>query len=283
MLLPFGGFRNLALLNNSRLQIQKGWGWITPFREEITMKRLILVPILLVVAMTLITPSSYAIEIKFAFVFVDRFPEESEKLGFIPGNVLQVGATVKPTDFAIMEATARNLDTGLVLDLAPRQLGAAFTNLEFLHWPFPPVDPDKHKGVWEIRLRDEKGNEAVAKTHRLDKVGAFPYVGNIKVSGNQLAPLITWDAPEKEAVPAGCEIKYRVRLLKNNGNQFYKSKKLLTDTKEQIPEGFLKLEDISDTYVRIESQCWDADDKDQPVPVELKSETFRPLKEAWGQ
>ena len=247
------------------------------------MKRLILASLFLVVVMTLITPGAYAIEIKFAFVFVDRFPEESGKLGFIPGNVLQVGATVKPGDFAIMEATARNLDTGLVLDLAPRQLGAAFTNLEFLHWPFPPVDPDKHKGVWEIRFRDEKGNEAVAKTHRLDKVGPLPYVGNLKASGNQLAPLISWDAPMKEEIPAGCETKYRVRLLKNNGDQFYRSKKLLSDTKEQIPEGFLKPEDISDTYVRIESQCWDADDKDHPVPVELKSETFRPLQEALDQ
>ena len=45
----------------------------------------------------------------------------------------------------------------------------------------------------------------------------------------------------------------------------------------------LKPEDISHTYVRIECQCWDTDDKDQPVPIELKSETFRPLKEALGK
>jgi len=252
-------------------------------REEITMKRLILLPLLLVIVLALITSSAYGIEIKYAYVFVDRFPEGSDKLGFIPGNILQVGATVKPGDFAITEATARNLDTELVLDLASRELGSAFTNLELNNWPFPPVDPDKHKGVWEIRIKDEKGNEAVAKTHRLDKVGPFPYVENIKASGNQLAPLITWDAPKKEDIPAGCEIKYRVRFLKNNENQFYKSKKLLTDTQEQIPEGFLKPEDIADTYVRIESQCWDTDDKEHPVPVELKSETFRPLNEALGQ
>jgi hypothetical protein len=72
-------------------------------------------------------------------------------------------------------------------------------------------------------------------------------------------------------------------LLKNIGNQFYKSKTPTDDPKEQIPEGVLKPENISDTYVRIESQCLDKDDMDHPVPTELKSETFRPLKEAWGQ
>ncbi len=246
------------------------------------MKKLILIPLFLVIAVAMITPYTYATTIKYAFAFVDRFPDEVEPLGFSPGNVVQVGAVIKPGDSHIKEVTAKNLDTGLVLKLAPRQHGPIHTNL-FLHMPFPPLDPSKHPGVWEIRVKDEKGNETVAKTHRLDKVGKMPYVRNIKASGNPLAPMITWDAPVEKDYPSECKIKYRVRLLKAADNQFYKSKKLLSDTKEQIPEGFLKPEDIPDTYVRIETQCWDTDDKDQPVPVELKSETFRPLKEALGQ
>ena len=110
----------------------------------------------------------------------------------------------------------------------------------------------------------------------------MPYVKNIKASGNPLAPLITWNAPEID-YPSECKIKYKVRLLKNNRSQFYKSKKGLSDTKEQIPEGFLKPEDIPDTYVRIECQCWDTDEEDSSMPLELRSETFRPLKEALGQ
>ena len=72
-------------------------------------------------------------------------------------------------------------------------------------------------------------------------------------------------------------------MLLNNRSPFYTSKKLLSDTKEVIPRGFLKYEDIIDTYVRIECQCLDVDDMDHPVPLELRSETFRPLVEAFSR
>ena len=245
------------------------------------MKKLILMPIFLVIALAMVTPNTYAATIKFAYVFIDRFPDEAEPLGFPAGNVLHLGVMVAPGEIPITEVTAKNLDTGLDLKLTQIDLGPIYTNLLFEAIPCLPFDPSKHKGVWEIKVKDEKGNKAVAKTHRLDKVGKMPYVGNIKASGNPLAPMITWSAPEKD-YPPECKIKYRVRLLKTSRSQFYKSKKGLSDTKEQIPEGFLKPEDIPDTYVRIETQCWDTE-SDHPVPVELKSETFRPLKEALGQ
>lgn len=246
------------------------------------MRRLILVPLFMVIVLGMVTPFAYAMEIKYAFAFADRFPDEAAPLGFTPGNLVQVGAMVKAGDSNITEATATNLNTGLVLNLAPRQIGAAYTNLLFLHRPFPPLNPDKHKGVWEIRLKDEKGNEAIAKSHEFDIVGELPYAGNIKASGNQLAPLIMWTAPKREEIPSRCKIGYRVRLLKDSSNQFYRSKKLIYDLKHQIPEGVLKPEDIADTYARIETQCWDAE-SEHPVAVEIKSETFRSLKEALGQ
>ena len=244
------------------------------------MKKLILIPLFLVIVLGVVTSNAYAITIKYAFAFADRFPDEAEPLDFCKGNVFQIGAVIKPGDSPITEATATNLDTGLVLKLAPRQHGPIHTNL-FLHMPL--LNPNMQQWVWEIRAKDEKGNEAVAKTHRFDKVGEMPYVKNIKASGNSLAPMITWDAPVEKDYPAECKIKYRVRLLKAADNQFYKSKKLLSVTKEQIPEGLLKPEDIPDTYVRIESQCWDSTDTVHPVPVELKSETFLLLKEALDQ
>ena len=196
--------------------------------------------------------------------------------------MLHLGVMVAPGDIPITEVTTKNLDTGLDLKLTQIDLGPIFTNLLYEAIPCLPFDPSKHKGVWEIKVKDEKENEAVANTHRLDKVGKMPYVGNIKASGNPLAPMITWSAPEKD-YPPECKIDYRVRLLKDAHNQFYRSKKPIYDLKHQLPEGILKSENIPTTYIRIECRCSDPDDKDHPVPIELKSETFRPLKEALGQ
>lgn len=246
------------------------------------MKKIIVIPLFLVIALAMVYPCAYAMEIKFAFVFIDRFPDEAKSLGFPTGNLLQIGAFITPGDSSIKEVTAKNLDTGLELKLTQLNLGTIYKDLLYEFTPFPPFDPSKHLGVWEIKVKDEKGNETIAKTHRLDKVGKMPYVKNIKASGNPLAPMITWSAPDKD-YPPECKIKYTVRLHKTIHSQFYKSKKGFTETKEQIPEGFLKSEDIPDTYVRVECQCWDTSDKDQPVPMELRSETFRSLKEALGQ
>ena len=246
------------------------------------MKRLILIPLFLVIALAMVNPCVYAMKIKYGYIFVDRFPAEVESLGFPTGNLVQIGVFITPGDSSITEVTAKNLDTGLDLKLIKHEVGSIYTDLLYDNMPYPPIDPSKHKGVWEIKSRDEKGNEAVAKTHRLDKVGKMPYVKNIKASGNPLAPMITWSAPQKD-YPPECKIRYQVRLLKTIHSQLYKSKKVLSEPKEQIPEGFLKSEDIPDAFVRIECQCWDTADKDQPVPMELRSETFRPLKEALGQ
>ena len=195
---------------------------------------------------------------------------------------MQVGAFIEPGDSPIREATASNLNTGLVLKLNQIKLGPIYKNLLYECTPFPHFDPSKHNGVWEIRVKDESGKVAFAKTHRLDKEGAMPFVRNIQASGNQLAPTISWDAPNKEDVPAGCEIRYQVRLIKHVRAQFYKSKKPQSDTMHKIPEGFLKPEDIAETLIRIECQCLKADVKEHAKPLELRSETFQSLKEALG-
>jgi hypothetical protein len=246
------------------------------------MKKLILIPLFLVIALAMVNPCAFAMKIKYGYIFVDRFPDEVGSLGFPTGNLVQIGAFITPGDSSITEVTAKNLDTGLSLKLIKHEVGAIYTDLLYDNMPFPPIDPSKHKGVWEIKSRDEKGNEAVAKTHRLDKVGKMPYVKNIKASGNPLAPMITWSAPEKD-YPAECKIRYQVRLLKNIHSQIYKSEKMSSEPKEQIPEGILKSEDIPDTYVRVECQCWDTDEEDSSAPLEIRSNTFRPLKEALGQ
>jgi len=245
------------------------------------MRKRILTYLYAALILTLIVTNAYATTIKFAFVFIDRFPEEAKQLGFSPGDMLQVGAIAKIGGSPIVDATATNLDTGLELNLASRNIGPIYKNVVLLlHNPFPPFDPKRHLGTWEIKVKDAKGNEAIAKTHRLDKVARLPYVKNIRASGNSLAPMITWSALDPTQYPAECKIKYKVRLLKSNQEQFYATKKVTSETTDQIPEGILKPKDLAETYVRIETQCWDTDDKDQPVPVELKSETFMLLTKA---
>ena len=244
------------------------------------MRKNILTSLYAVLVLALIVTNSHATTIKFAFVFIDRFPVEARQLGFTPGDVVQVGAIVKVGDSPIVDATATNLDTGLKLNLASRDIGSIYKNVLLLHNPFPPFNPERHLGTWEVKVKDAKGNEAIAKTHRLDKAASLPYVKNIRASGNSLAPMITWNALDPNEYPAECKIKYKVRLLKSNLEQFYATKKATLETKDQIPEGILKPEDFAETYVRIETQCWDTDDKDQPVPVELKSETFILLAKA---
>jgi len=232
----------------------------------------------------MVTLNTHAATIKLTFVFADHFPADAESLGWSrTGNLLQLGAFIVPGDSPITEVTARNLDTGLVLKLYQIKLGPIYKDLLYEATPFPYVDPSKHNGAWEIRVKDESGKEAVAKTHRFDKEEAMPFVRDIQASGNQLAPTITWDAPKEEDIPAGCEIRYQVRLIKHVRAQFYKSKKPQSDMKHEIPEGFLKPEDIANTFIRIECQCLKADAKEDAKSLELRSETFQSLKEALGQ
>jgi len=226
-------------------------------------------------------PEEDKINIQMSWAFMNRFQPGSQQIGFPEGNVLQVGCLVKPAGSPITEVTVKNLDTGLVLTAPPVNVGKIWSGLYELN-PLPPFDPTKHMGVWEIRVKDEKGNEATAKTHKLDMKGEMPYLEGLKASGNPNAPLISWSAPNEKDIPQGAGVRYRVRLLKDMNNQFYKSK-IITDTTHQIPEGTIKSEDLSKIYVRVECQGWDKNDKEHPLPLDLQSQTFMTLKEALGK
>ena len=220
--------------------------------------------------------------IEIPFAFKDRFPDNSKQIDFPPGNYFQVGALVTPADSPIKEVTVKNLDTGLVLKTsAAPDLNKLFPGIYTVD-PMPTFDPSKHKGVWEIRAVDEKGREAVAKTHRMDKDGDMPFLEELKASGDPLAPVISWKAPNEKDIPKGVSLEYRVRLLKDIYNQLYRSESL-TNTQHQIPEGKIKSEDLSDIYVRVECSGLDKDDSDHPVALELRSETIKSLKDALGK
>lgn len=219
--------------------------------------------------------------IKYPFAFKDRFQAGSQQLGFPEGNVLQVGCFIKPAGSPIKEVAVKNLDTGLVLTASPVNIGNIWTGLYLVN-PMPPFDPSKHMGVWEIRVKDEKGNEATAKTHKLNIKGEMPYIEGLKASGNPLAPTLTWTALSEKNIPQGAKVRYQVRLLKDFESQFHKSNPT-SDTIYQIPEGVIKSEDLSKIYIRVDTQGYDKNDSEHPFPLEIKSQTFMPLKEALGK
>jgi hypothetical protein len=244
-------------------------------------KKVVLLTLCLFLVIITNALSADQIAIKWPFAFQDRFQEGSQQLGFPEGNVLQVGCFIKPAGSPIKEVTIKNLDTGLSLTASPQNVGGIWSGL-YLVYPMPSFDPSKHMGVWEILVKDEKGNEATAKTHRLSMKGEMPYVKGLKASGNPLAPTLTWTAPSEKDIPPGCAIRYQVRLLKNYETQFHKSNPT-PDTKYQIPEGVIKSEDLSKIYVRIDTQGYDKSDSEHPLPLELKSQTFMSLEEALGK
>jgi hypothetical protein len=137
-------------------------------------------------------------------------------------------------------------------------------------------------GIWEIRAVDEKGREAVAKTHRMDKDGDMPFVEELEASGDPLAPTISWKAPNEKDIPQGLTVRYVVRLLKNINDQLYRSDSM-SNTQYQIPKGKIKSEDLSDLYIRIECQGHDKDDSGHSFPLEIRSETIRSLNDALGK
>lgn len=210
------------------------------------------------------------------FAFQERFPGGLEQIGFSEGNFLQVGCFIKPAGAPIKEITAKNLDTGLVLKASPVNPGDAFSGL-YQVFPMPVFDPEKHLGVWEIRVKDQAGNEMTEKTHKLDMKGKMPFVEGVKATGEPLSPTITWNAPGENEMPMGVKIRYQVRLLMA-GNQFYRSSGT-TLTAQAIPEGIIKAEDLPKIYVRVQCQGWDQNDHQHFLPLELQSSTILPLKE----
>ena len=148
--------------------------------------------------------------------------------------------------------------------------------------PMPPFNPSKHLGVWEFQIQDEKGNEAVAKTHKLDDFGELPYVKGIKATGKPLSPLISWSAIDETIIPKNIYIRYQVRLVKDIKNQLHKSEQI-TETKYQIPKDLIKTEDLSKIYIRVDTLGYDKTDSEHSVPFEVSSRSLMPLKEALGQ
>ena len=145
-------------------------------------KRNFLIMLLLLVLLGVVPITVQAVEIN-TFVFLDQFPENSVALGFPKERVIQVGAFVKAGDTNIKEVTAVNLESGVTLNA--RLIGELSKIMPtiYLVEPMPAFDSSKHMGIWEIRVKDDKGEVFTVKTHKLDKIEKMPYVENLKVSG----------------------------------------------------------------------------------------------------
>ena len=216
------------------------------------------------------------------FAYKSQFPQGLEKLGFPEGEFLNVGCFISPADTPIKEVIIKNLNTGVVLIATPAKIGNIFKGLWVVD-PMPPFDPSKHMGVWEMRGKDEKGNEDTAETHNLNIEGNMPYLEGVKASGNPVAPTITWSAPKDGEIPQGIEVRYQVRLLMDINKQVYRSSiisGMLTVC--PIPEGVINSDDLSKIYVRVQCQGWDKNEGGF-LPIELETNTFVPLKEALGK
>lgn len=244
-------------------------------------KQVLLITLCLFFSMVTNALSADVIKISYPFAFKDRFQPGVKHLGFTEGDVLQLGCFIKSTASPIKEVTFKNLDTGLVLTATSGNIEATMAGM-YVVLPLPPFKPDKHMGVWEVRVKDEEGNEAKDKTHKLDIKGTMPYLKGLKASGNPLAPMITWTAPNKKDIPKGVRVRYRVRLLRSATDRLYRSD-YTNEPRFQVPEGEIKAEDLSKVYVRVECYGYDKNDKVHPMTLELSSQTFMPLKKALGK
>ena len=183
-------------------------------------KKFFFLPLSILITLILVSFPANAndIQIRYPFVFTDRFPGSVQQLGFPKGIVLQIGAYIYSAldednnPIPITRVTAENLDTGDELELYSLSL-PIFEGV-YINSPIP-LNPDYHMGVWRIGVEDEAGNLASANTHDLDIDGAMPYVKDIQASGDPLAPIITWRGPKEKRIPESCFVRYRIRLLKN--------------------------------------------------------------------
>lgn len=224
-------------------------------------------------------PANAEISISSPSAFVNRFPGNSQHLGFDKGNLLALFAFIT-SDAPLMEVTATNLASGLVLYPTALEIGGIFSSL-YQVFPLPPFNPDQHLGIWEFKAEDEGGNVASAWTHDLDKEAIMPYVKGIIAYGDPFTPTVTWREPKEKFIPEWCVLQYRLRLLTSSDDQFYRSSIITGPLSHTIPEGVITDENFYDTWVRIEFLCLDEADIAEPEPdsIELKSDTFRPLSD----
>jgi len=224
----------------------------------------------------LLVPSmAEATDLFWPFAFTDRFPANSQHLGFVPGYKLALGVFVVPGDAPVVTVTARNLDSEVAYEITSEDIGVIKAGL-YQVIPMPDFDPDLHAGVWEIEAVDSDGESVFAFTHDLNEPFPMPYPRAVEIWDPwSPTPTVTWaPAGLKEADVQDCyKVRYRLRLLTSIKNQIFETSDMDTYS-YTFPEGVVP-DDPTGLYVRIETRCYS--DENHPVPLENRSEVFRPL------
>lgn len=180
--------------------------------------------------------------------------------GFSVGHTLHVGAVVNDTlgvPENILSAFADNPDPsqpdymlpiqniGPIFPIGLYEVVTAYTG---------------QMGQWTVTVVNNQGETVTANTNVLDNVRVIPLATNLQVTGPTLAPTITWDPVffdrDNDSSTPDVEVElYRVRLLNNVNDQFFRSDRI-TDNKFIVPHGLIV---PGLTTIRLEAQHIDDD------------------------
>ena len=197
------------------------------------------------------------------------------------GITLSLGCFVEGIGYPIKEVFIKNLNSGVILSAKQWPTDDVYKNL-FEVTPPPIFNETKHMGIWQVTVRDELKNQSISTTHNLNIKDELPFITDIKVSGNPLAPKIKWKPVNKKEVPEGIGVAYNVRLLYDTDYYFYRSK-LLFKTKHKIPKGYIDQKKYDKIYIKVQCLGFDINDKEHIWPQEIVSITYLLLKEAFDK
>lgn len=221
------------------------------------------------------------------YAFVDRFMDSPEvkELGFPVGPpYIEVGMIVEKekaeetgTTIDIVSATASNGEVTIELDHADIGIFELWDK-----WVL--FDRQSHMGTWVVTATDSTGASATAEPVLLEYGFELPLVENVVAEKTASGDLnITWPEPEVAMdIKEKCDIDYRLRLLENVDNQYFRSDGT-TETAITVPASVLEEkigESLDGVWGRIEMACRDKVQKNENGVGELesRSNTFFPLK-----
>lgn len=220
---------------------------------------LLKLPYILIFILSLTTSPTWAIPILTdPFAFTENFgPNE---VGFTAGHRFKVGAFVNDplgVPDNITSVAAINSNTGQPdYNLPFLNIGSIFSGLYEANDAY-----SGQLGVWDITVTNDQNETANASTTELKDVHVLPLATNLVATGSLLAPTVTWDPilydHDKDASTDAEEVDiYRIRLLNDSMNQFFRSNPF-TGNSFTVPDGLILPGDM--VTIRLEASDFDGD------------------------
>lgn len=218
------------------------------------------------------------------YAFVDRFTGSPDALGFPVGSspFLNLGMIVEKekaekagTPIDIVSASATNGKVSI--DLSFQDIGILDL---WDNWKqMPEFDAEMHKGTWVITAVDSNGSSARTLPVELEYGIEMPFLENVETEQTASGDLeLSWTAPDLDSeIEAKCDIDYRLRLLRSDSKQFFRSDRT-TNTEITVP-GDKAGSTLDGVWGRIEMACRDKEEKgeDGVGELESRSNTLFPL------